>query len=408
MDFIQDFIGLTPDYFYIALSLLLFTTACVCGVQRFIGPIAIASIYFYGAALLMMGAGIEQFLQGLVLIICYFVFLFLGVRSPLLRIPRSTSSIRESSGGYIFFILVVSIVYASFIGYLFFKYARDSRIDKINWVDGAGGLPYVLALLNGVLLSIFFMLLVSGNYFLFLIVGALLVFGGSVFGEKGVVINLAVVVVSVVFQKPMRPLDMLCLFFLLVIISALTAVLFFGGASVNSGDAFVAFLGRLAASFDGTMIILETHMYDSYRLPNTVFYYIFDFIVSKIYGVGQGIGQLLASTNVYTYPPNGGPNDSLINYFLLSGLDGKIIVGGFVSVFAFFLGMLDSAIKTGRINSYTAAWKLILLPLYFYMPTFFQATGTAFLLLARYYVLLIPLVFVFFVFKEVAKNVRFR
>lgn len=408
MEFIDDFIALTPRYYYVSLCFLLFFTAGICGGRRFVGPVAVSSVYFYGAVLLMMGGGDQQFCEGVILILCYLFFLFFGVRAPLIRFSRSKLAIEDNVGLYTRMALVVLFLYSIFLGFLLFKYAQDFRVDKINWVGDAGGLPYLLALFNGLLVSLFFVFLVMRKYFLSAVIGVSLIVGGSMFGEKGVIINLALVLMVAVFQRPVRLLNLLGLFFLLVAISALTVVFFFGGASASSGDAILAFLARLAASFDGTMIILETNMYEYYRLPNSVLYYIFDFVFSKIYGISPGVGQILAAANVYSYPVNGGPNDSLINYFLLSGVDGKIIVVGFVCVFSFVLGMLDNAVKTCRLNSYTLGWQFVLLPLYFYMPIFFQATGTAFLLLARYYVFLMPLVFVVFVFRGVTKNVKFK
>lgn len=406
MNIIEDFIRLTPDYFYVSLFFLLFVTAFVCGLRRFLGPIAVASIYFYGAALLMMGAGFEQFVQALVLVIIYFVSLIIGVRAPSLKFTHSTLSTHAMPQSYSRLALFVLVVYAAFFWLLLSKYSQNYRIDKINWGGEAGVLPYVLSLLNGVLLSLLFLLLVARNYVLFLIVGCFLVLGGFVFGEKGVIINLAVVVISVVFQKSVRLKNMFFIFVLSIIILLLTVVFFFGAISSNADDAFMAFLARLVASFDGTMIILKSHMYESVRLPNTVLYYIFDFFVSRIYGVSPGVGQLLASTNIYLYPENGGPNDSLINYFLLSDFVDKVVVCFFVSSFAFVMGGLDTIVKTCRLNAYSAGWKFVLLPLYFYMPTFFQATGTAFLLLARYYFLLFPIIIIALFLKGYLRDVN--
>ncbi|OYU06330.1 MAG: hypothetical protein CFE47_16470 [Pseudomonas sp. PGPPP1] len=406
MDIIEDFIRLTPEYFYLSLCFLLFITACGCGLRRFLGPIAVASIYFYGAALLMMGAGMEQFVQALVLVLLYFVSLVIGVRAPSLKFARSTLTTDSMPKLYNRLALFVLVMYAVFFWFLLSKFTQNYRIDKINWGGEAGVLSYVLSLLNGVLLSLLFLLLVARNYVLFLIVGCFLVLGGVVFGEKGVIINLAVVVISVIFQKPIRLKSIFFIFVLSIIISLLTVVFFFGAASSNVDDALVAFLARLVASFDGTMIILKARMYESVSLPNTVLYYIFDFIVSRIYGVSPGVGQMLASTNIYVYPENGGPNDSLINYFLLSDLVDKVVVCFFVSSFAFVMGALDAIVKTCRLNTYSAGWKFILLPLYFYMPTFFQATGTAFLLLARYYFLLFPVVIIAFFLRRCLRDVK--
>lgn len=405
MNFIQDFIRLTPDYFFVSLFFLLFVTAISCGFRRFLGPIAIASVYFYGAALLMMGAGVEQFVQAFILIVIYFFSLVTGIRAPLLKFTRSALSADAMSRSYALLAFVVLVVYIAIFWLLLLNYSQNYRIDKINWAEGAGVLPYILSLLNGMLLSLFFLLLVDRNYLLSLVVGIALVFGGFVFGDKGVIVNLTIVVVSVVFQKSLRLKNVLYIFSLSIVVLLFTIVFFFGAVSGSTNDAFVAFLARLVASFDGTMIILKAHLYEGIKLPHTVLYYIFDFVVSRVYGISPGVGQLLASTNIYVYPKNGGPNDSLINYFLLSDVVNKIVVCVFLSFFAFVMGALDTMVKTSRLNTYTAGWKFILLPLYFYMPAFFQATGTAFLLLARYYVLLFPVIIIAFVLRGYMKNV---
>lgn len=408
MNFIEDFIRLTPDYFFVSLCFLMFVTAYGCGLRRFFGPIAIASVYFYGAALLMMGAGLEQLVQAFVLVIVYFVSLLIGVRAPLLNFSRSSLSTDAMSRSYSRMALFTLVAYTALFWFLLSTYSQNYRIDKINWGSDAGVLPYILSLLNGVLLSLLFLLLVARRYVLFLIVGLSLALGGVVFGEKGIIISLVVIVISVVFQKPVRFKSIFYILMLSLILLFLTVVFFFGDASSSVDDALVAFLARLVASFDGTMIILDAHLYEGVRLPNTVLYYIFDFIVSKIYGVGVGVGQLLASTNIYKYPENGGPNDSLINYFLLSDVINKIVICFFVSFFAFVMGALDTMVKTCRLNTYSIGWKLVLLPLYFYMPAFFQATGTAFLLLARYYFLLFPILIISFFLVGSLRNVKSR
>ncbi len=406
MDFLEDFKLLTPDYFCTALIFLLVVTAGACGIRRFLGPIALASLYFYGAVLLMMGAGSEQLVQGVILVCIFLMFLMLGSRSPVLRVPRGSLSVDNGATFYRDLTWVLIIVYVLFVQLLISDFSMLYKIDKINWVVNAGALPYVWSLLNGALISVAFMLLVVRRYLLFSIVALALAFGGYIFGEKSVFINLAVLIAVVVFQEPLKLGRSLVAAVAATFFLAFTIVYSFGGAVAGWSTAVQAFSVRLIATFDGTMIILKTHMYEGYELPHSVIYYVFDFFLSKIYGVSPGVGQILAAAGVYQYPENGGPNDSLVNYFLLSDISGKISVGVFLAVFAFFLGFLDRVVKEKRLNDYVVGWQFILIPLYLLMPAFFQATGTAFILLARYYVLLLPLVLVVYFIKGMVSRVK--
>jgi len=177
---------------------------------------------------------------------------------------------------------------------------------------------------------------------------------------------------------------------------ALTVLVFFGGLDGDLAAAVDAFLIRVVATFDGTIIIVMLGLSDTLELPHSFLYYAFQFFTSRIDGVEPGLGQILAGFEVYPYPENGGPNDSLVNYYMLGGFFDKAFVFLFVASFAFLLGMIDNIIKSGRFAQYPFAWSFVLVPLYFMLPAFFQATGTAFLLIAKYYVFLLPAIALIF------------
>lgn len=398
MNYIDDFNSLAPFFFYPGLVGLLSITIFLCGIKKFAGPIAFASLYLYGGTLLMAGAGGALLLQAAFLNLIFLVFLYLGGRISLSRYshlvtigPSATLTTKLLS-----FMIVVT--YVLILTYVLINFAVSFKLDKINWVTNAGFLPYLLALLNGMMLTYAFIFLASKNYTLFLLLIFVLIAGGYVFGEKITLLNMAILIVTVMMQKPrIRPRVVVYSISIVVLFFALT-LYFFGANEGGIDNALTALLIRLIATFDGTMIILSLELHESYLLPHDFLYYVFDFITSKIFGPTQGVGQILAGTNVYNYPPNGGPNDSLINYFLLSSGLNKVLVCVFLAASSFLLGYLDRVIKQGKINSYAFGWKLILIPLYFMLPAFFQATGTAFLLLARYYFLLLPsLIFVYII-----------
>lgn len=404
MGFIDDFLALVSVSFYISFFGLLVFTFLICGARHFVGPIAIACLYFYSAVLLMMGAALEQFIQGVILLLIFLFFLVAGTKSSFPSAAASLSPAVPSRTACRWLAFAVVVFYVFFLQFLIAKYSQSLKIDKINWVLEAGGFSYLLSLLNGLLTALAFMLLVMRSYIVFVLVVACLSFGGFVFGEKGVLVNITILIAVVIFQNALG----LRHYVYCAIVGGgallLTILFLFGSSDFDFYSAYYSFLARVIASLDGTMIILQLGLYEGYDLPNFFIFYIFDFALSKIYGISPGIGQILAATQTYAYPANGGPNDSLVNYFLLSDFFGKIWVCLFVAIFAFLLGVLDAAVKSGRLNFYSIGCQLILVPLYLMTPAFFQATGTAFLLLARYYFLLLPLVALIYFLRWVIKD----
>ncbi|KRW64907.1 hypothetical protein AO729_07910 [Pseudomonas sp. TTU2014-066ASC] len=224
-------------------------------------------------------------------------------------------------------------------------------------------------------------------------------------GEKIVLVNLLILVVVCLLAQGKGKTFWISFVSFSLLSMVVTIFVFFGGLEGEGGAAVDAFMIRVVATFDGTIIIMMLGLSGTLELPHSFLYYAFQFFTSRLDGVEPGLGQILAGFEVYPYPENGGPNDSLVNYYLLGDFFDRAFVFLFVASFAFLLGMLDKIIKSGRFACCPLAWSFILVPLYFMLPAFFQATGTAFLLIARYYLFLIPAIALFYFFRR-SMNVK--
>ncbi|WP_312396257.1 hypothetical protein [Stutzerimonas kunmingensis] len=397
MDIFYDFSSVVSPIYYIALFFLMTITAFLLGLVRFIGPVAFASLYFYGALLIMMHDGIEGLLHGLLLAPTFLCFLYLGAVSKPIRITLRSSRSTDFTLFFLLFSVACCFAYLLLLFYIAKSYSLSfPKVDKLAWALGAGLAPYVYSLFSGVLMTCAFLLFFKKKYIVFSFAAFSLVVGGYVMGEKVALVNLLFLVVVCLLSQREGVRFWIYFSGFSLISMALTVLVFFGGLDGDLAAAVDAFLIRVVATFDGTIIIVMLGLSDTLELPHSFLYYAFQFFTSRIDGVEPGLGQILAGFEVYPYPENGGPNDSLVNYYMLGGFFDKAFVFLFVASFAFLLGMIDNIIKSGRFAQYPFAWSFVLVPLYFMLPAFFQATGTAFLLIAKYYVFLLPAIALIF------------
>jgi len=406
MDIFSDFSSVVSPIYYLALVSVMAVTTFFLGFVRFIGPVAVACLYFYGAVLIMMHGGIEKFLQGLLLCATFLCFLYLGGVSKPFRIPLQNSRLDNSRWRVSTLSVGCCFIYLLLLIYIAIKYSLSfPKVDKLGWALDAGLLPYIYYLFGGLLTTFAFLLFSKKNYYAFCFVAFSLAAGAYVVGEKVALVNLLILVVVCLLTQGKGVRFWIYFVSFSLLSMAITILVFFGGLEGGLVAAVDAFLIRLIATFDGTIIIVMLGLGDTLELPHGFLYYAFQFFTSRIDGVEPGLGQILAGFEVYPYPESGGPNDSLINYYLLGGFFDRSFVFLFVASFAFLLGVLDRAIKSGSFARCPLAWSFVVVPLYFMLPAFFQATGTAFLMIARYYVILIPAVVLFYFFRRLV-NVK--
>jgi len=400
MDIFSDFASVVSPIYYPALVFVMAVTMFVLGFSSFIGPVSIASLYFYGAVLIMMHGGIEKFIQGVLLCATFLCFLYLGGVSKPFRIPLQSSHFAGFKWPFSILSLGCCFIYLFLLAYIAINHSLlFPKVDKVGWSLDAGLLAYIYYLLSGLLTTFAFLLFSKRNYCAFCFVAFSLAAGGYVMGEKIVLVNLLILVVVCLLAQGKGKRFWISFVSFSLLSMVVTIFVFFGGMEGGVAAAVDAFLIRVVATFDGTIIIMMLGLSETLELPHGFLYYAFHFFTSRIDGIEPGLGQLLAGFEVYPYPENGGPNDSLVNYYLLGDFFDRAFVFLFVASFAFLLGVLDKAIKGGRFACCPLAWSFILVPLYFMLPAFFQATGTAFLLIARYYVFLIPAIALFYFFR---------
>lgn len=395
--FVYEIMLLTPSYFYFLLLFVLFSFAKFYGFNNFLGPTAFSSLFFFSPIIWSL-----PYLESIDLIITffmvisYFLFFKLGVSIDPSFILKKF--IGYNKGYYIFISYILISTYFFLLQIVIVYFGVNGHVDKLAWTVSSGGVSYLFSAVEMSVIVIAFYFIELKKYFLFFLVASLLVWGGVVFHSKSVLLSFIVIYLinksrfGIEFKYITRYIIIISIFF------TLTSVLFFGGLNA---DSYTAFASRVFATIDGTFTILTSGMYPDYSLPHSSLYYIFDLFTSKIYGVTESVGQIVAGYSNTSYPKFGGPNDSLVNYlFLTQGLD-KLNVVIFVCALSFISGSLDKIIKSERCTFSLLEFKLIIYPLYLFIPSFFQATGTAFMLLARLYIFLIPIVIFIFLVRKV-------
>ncbi|WP_141239803.1 hypothetical protein [Vibrio cholerae] len=271
--------------------------------------------------------------------------------------------------------------------HIYMLFSESGRVNKLTWTVSAGALPYIYEALLMISICCFLHCL-ERRFFLFcFLIFILIGFSGLVFGSKGVLINIFIVYllyrtrfnISYRFVILLAPLSIVFLFIL--------SIVFFGSGVAG----FLALFSRIMATLDGTFSIFFDGLYESFYLDKTVLIYYFDVFYSRFYGVQESLGQIIANHSRFYYPEFGGPNDSVVNYLLLSTGFNKLIAIATVCVLAFFSGFLDVYLRSRRANYISLKNKIAIYPLYFLLPALYQGVGTGILLFARVYVIIIPL-----------------
>ncbi|WP_419834065.1 hypothetical protein [Endozoicomonas atrinae] len=218
-------------------------------------------------------------------------------------------------------------------------------------------------------------------------------------------INVAILLLATIARQNLKTNTVLKILTIILIGLFLSLYFYFGGFSL---PAFYNILARFLATADGTYIILTSGMYDFYQLPENLFTYIFDVVISRFCGITESVGQQIASFSYdLKYPDFGGPNDSVFNYLLLSNTLGKFLLIVIVAVGAFASGYLEKVFKNKISTETDIMVKFIYYPLYIMMPMLFQGVGTFFIEITRIYLLFIPLIFsIYFVRRVRVKKTR--
>ncbi|CNC63473.1 Uncharacterised protein [Yersinia similis] len=291
------------------------------------------------------------------------------------------------------------LLYIIVITYIYSVFSIDSKVDKLTWTLESGGVHYLFECLSMVILVISFDFLERRKTYLSSIFFFVLIFAGILMGGKGILVNLFSVYLVVKSRESFSSFSLIGVFFILMVVVLLTQIVFFGG--VNSSG-FAAITSRILATIDGTYIIFYNKVYGDFYLATPILYYLSDFMASKIYGVSDGLGILLARFSDISYPLHGGPNDSIVNYLLLYNDYNKLVVLLFISTMSFIAGMLDRIIKKINFINAGISLKIVIYPLYLLLPLSFQASGTFFMILARGYVILIPILLFYYFIKALS------
>lgn len=397
---LAHFLVATPYLFYPVFILSIVVFIHTIKLKYYIGPTILSSIYFlFPLTWSLFFVDFYDFLLLILLMLFFIYFYKLGTIRKTTRILTPPKQQRYSSK--ILFIIIIS--YLLLILYAFNVYGDNNSIDKLAWTTSAGVMPYFISAYELTLLALLLHCIDIKNKKIFIYIVLALVFGGLLFGTKGILINILLLLLVNPSTHTINYLKLILKNITYVSLIIFATILIFFGDTFES--AYLAFIDRLLATIDGTFTILTTDMYHGFVLPNPVIYYFFDFLTSRIYGVTPSLGQMIANNSIIlSYPEFGGPNDSIINYFLLSGILDKISIIIFVGFFSFISGSLERKIKNGQLEKSKISKKIVYYSLYISMPMFFQATGTAFLIMTRAYIIIIPTILIMYFIRKAIKS----
>ncbi|CRG49456.1 MULTISPECIES: hypothetical protein [Yersinia pseudotuberculosis complex] len=397
--FVDNFLSEVPVAFYIVFSFFILTFSALYGIKNILGPTLLSSVFFFMPAslALILADPIDKFF---VFLGCVFFCLFylLGNRISIVNKTLEIKYINQSSSHNLFGMTML-LFYIIIITYIYSVFSTDSKVDKLTWTLESGGVHYLFECLSMVILVISFDFLERRKIYLSSIFFIVLILAGILMGGKGILVNLFSVYLVVKSRKSFNSFSLIGVFFILTVVILLTQMVFFGG--INSSG-FAALTSRVLATIDGTYIIFYNNVYGNLYLTSPVLYYLSDFMASKIYGVSDGLGVLLARFSDISYPPHGGPNDSIVNYILLYNDYNKLVALLFISTMSFIAGTLDRIIKNKNFINVSISLKIAIYPLYLLLPLSFQASGTFFMILARVYIILIPILLLYYFIKALS------
>ncbi|CNC80417.1 hypothetical protein [Yersinia pseudotuberculosis] len=397
--FVDNFLSEVPVAFYIVFSFFILTFSVLYGIKNILGPTLLSSVFFFMPAslALILADPIDKIF---VLLGCIFFYIFylLGNRISIVNKTLEIKYINQPNSHYLFSMTML-LFYIIIITYIYSVFSIDSKVDKLTWTLESGGVHYLFECLSMVILVISFDFLERRKIYLSSIFFIVLILAGILMGGKGILVNLFSVYLVVKSRRSFNSFSLIGVFFILTVVFLLTQIVFFGG--VNSSG-FAAITSRALATIDGTYIIFYNNVYGNLYLTSPILYYLSDFMASKIYGVSDGLGVLLARFSDISYSPHGGPNDSIVNYILLYNNYNKLVALSFVSTMSFIAGILDRVIKNKKFINVSISLKIAIYPLYLLLPLSFQASGTFFMILARVYIILIPILFFYYFIKALS------
>lgn len=399
--FADLFLSETEGSFYFIFVTSMLLSVWVLGINSIVGPILVALIYIIFPVAWAFG------FVGALDKLCLFLYLSSAVLllklGTLVKIKGSFLGDFRRSHGWVKCLFIGSAVVSVFLTFYLYGIFNLHGHSKVSWTVEYRGLSYFVSSINAMLIASGFYMALKGRWvYLVFLTGVIGVYG-FVLGNKSVLLSimfiLAIYYVRMKGVVSLRALLVSKEFFWLCVLFASMIYFFFGFQ-----DALPNFFSRLLATIDGLFILKTSGMYEQYLLPDSVWFYIFDFIVSKFFGVREGVGQILANRSIYiSYPPFGGPNDSAVLYILFAeGLD-KVFLIFFLGLCSFVFGVLDSYFKSVRGHGLSVLVVIVLAPIYLLFPTLYQGVGTFFILLARDLVLALPVVLVLALVIEAAR-----
>ncbi|EOX3438082.1 hypothetical protein ACPFUQ_003306 [Vibrio cholerae] len=394
--FYLEFINNVSVNFYILFASIFLFFSVLVGVKVLLGPTLLSAISFLSSASLALiyANSYDSFILILSLF-CFFLISyyfscgvtnFRGCANHIEEKNYSDFSLKKCRNDktvVLFFCLLFLLVNI----YIYMLFSESGRVNKLTWTTSSGALPYIYEALL-MITTCCFLHCLERRFFLFCIfIFFLIGFSGFMFGSKGVLINLFFVYL---LYRTRFKISYRLIVFLIPLFLAFLFVLssFFFGAGMAG---ILALFSRVMATLDGTFSIFFDGLYESFYLDKTVLIYYFDVFYSRFYGVQESLGQIIANNSRFYYPEFGGPNDSVVNYLLLSSGFNKLIAIATVCSLAVFSGFFDMYLRSKRASYISLKNKIAIYPLYLLLPALYQGVGTGILLFARVYVIIIPL-----------------
>lgn len=385
--FYVDFFESVDLVFYIIFAFLFLCFSFVVGMRYVIGPTLFSAINFLSAASLglVYAVGFDFYIL-VVSVLIFFInyYCFCGSQKHVIKNAYVNSGIDNDRQLSIKFFIVLFVLVNCIIVFMF---GESGRVNKLTWTVTAGGLPYIYEALLMVMYCCFLHCLERRWFLLNCIILFIVGLTGYIFSSKGILINVFLIYAIYITRENVSIKRLVTLFFTSIIFIFILTNVYFGSGYLG----LLALCSRAIATLDGTFSIFFDGMYGVHTLDKSVLYYYFDFFVSRIYGVNEGLGAIIAGFSRFNYPEFGGPNDSVVNYLLLSdGMD-KVVVIITVFILSFSGVLLDRYVRTCNAKYLPLRNKIIVYPFVLLLPSLYQAVGTGLLILARIYVIIVPI-----------------
>ena len=156
------------------------------------------------------------------------------------------------------------------------------------------------------------------------------------------------------------------------------------GIFIGFGNNILLFTNRLLKNTDGSFTILQEKLYNLQLFDHSFLIQLFKVISFKIGFEKQEIGETIAFYSKYSYPEHGGPNDHILNYFLLNFSVINVLIYIFIII-------LLATITHKNFDKIFKNYYLYNFAVFFYVKAagFIQAPSTMILIFSKFLVIFI-------------------